>query len=290
MSGYMMIGMTDPGQIRLKNEDHIATQPDTGLAVLADGMGGHQAGEVASHLAVEVILRHLNDAYATDRGQSVESRLGHAVRRANAAIYEAAHSRPDYAGMGSTVVAVLVRNGNIVVAHVGDSRLYRLRASRLEQITEDHSVVQELVNRGLFTREEAQQSVGKNLVTRALGVDPEVAVDVTTLPCENGDTFLLCSDGLNDVVSDEEIGTTIVAAGSNLYTAAFRLVALANQRGGPDNISVILIRREEQAAAQDSSEEEIELDEEEPEEGTGDDGFRVSRDDDFLVDDNKDQR
>lgn len=285
MSGYMMIGMTDPGQIRLKNEDHIATQPDSGLAVLADGMGGHQAGEVASHLAVEIITRHLNDAYATDRGESIEARLAHAVRRANAAIYEAAHNRPDHAGMGSTVVAVLFRNGNVIVAHVGDSRLYRIRGKRMSQITEDHSVVQELVNRGLFTREEAQQSVGKNLVTRALGVDPEVAVDVATLPYENGDTFLLCSDGLNDVVTDDEIAKTVVDAGNNLYTAAFRLVALANQRGGPDNISVILVRREEQALDEESSEEEVELDEESADAESESKEFNISRDDEFIVDD-----
>jgi protein phosphatase len=278
MSGFLIIGMTDPGRIRLKNEDNIATRPDAGLAVLADGMGGHQAGEVASRMAVEVITRHLTDTYAPDRDQPLESRIGEAIRRANQAIHEAAHSRPDYAGMGSTVVVALFRNGNVAVGHVGDSRLYRLRAGRLEQITEDHSVVQELVSRGLFTPEEARQSVGKNLVTRALGVDPEVAADMATHPLERDDTYLLCSDGLNDVVEDADIGRVIAEAGANLYTAAFKLVALANERGGPDNISVILIRRDSMEA-QDTSKSSVTA--------ADDDEFAVSRDDPFFVDDDK---
>lgn len=244
MTDFMMIGLTDPGMIRTENEDSIGTRPEAGLAVLADGMGGHQAGEVASKLAVETIIKYLTDTYAADRKESPAKRVSEAIRRANATIFDTAHKHEEYAGMGSTIVTVMFRNGELVVGHVGDSRLYRLRQGKLEQMTEDHSVIQELVNRGLFTHEEARASVGKNLVTRALGVDAEVLIDVNAVPLEANDLYLLCSDGLNDVVSDEDITRILTASSENLYTAAFKLVTLANQRGGPDNISVILIRQE----------------------------------------------
>ncbi|MEK6770268.1 MAG: Stp1/IreP family PP2C-type Ser/Thr phosphatase [Pseudomonadota bacterium] len=244
MTDFMMIGLTDPGMIRTENEDSIGTRPEAGLAVLADGMGGHQAGEVASKLAVETIIKYLTDTYAADRKESPTKRISEAIRRANATIFDTAHKHEEYAGMGSTIVTALFRNGELVVGHVGDSRLYRLRQGKLEQMTEDHSVIQELVNRGLFTHEEARASVGKNLVTRALGVDAEVLIDVNAVPLEANDLYLLCSDGLNDVVSDEDITRILTASSDNLYTAAFKLVTLANQRGGPDNISVILIRQE----------------------------------------------
>jgi protein phosphatase len=282
MSTITMIGMTDPGMVRLENEDSIGTHPEAGLAVLADGMGGHQAGEVASHMAVDVITRYLTDPYPPDRDQPATSRVAEAIRRANRAIHEAAHARPECAGMGSTVVVTLLRDGMLVVGHVGDSRLYRLRAGQLEQITMDHSVVQELVNRGLFTLEEARQSVGKNLVTRALGVDPEVEADVAMLPLQPGDIFLLCSDGLNDVVGDNEIAETLNGSAANLYTAAFRMVALANQRGGPDNISVILARQE----MDESSNKDSDKMAQDRNKSAGEDGgneFNITRHDKFIV-------
>jgi protein phosphatase len=274
--------MTDPGMIRLENEDSIGTFPDSGLAVLADGMGGHQAGEVASRMAVDTIVRYLTDPYSPDRHQSIQKRVFEAIRRANKSIHETARERPECAGMGSTVVVTLLRDGQLVVGHVGDSRLYRLRAGQIEQITLDHSVVQELVSRGLFTLEEAQQSVGKNLVTRALGVDPEVEADVTTLPLQPGDLFLLCSDGLNDVVGDSEIAQTLNESTANLYTAAFRMVALANQRGGPDNISVILIRQETDepaGKAPDEAAREVSANTD----GDGNDEFNITRHDKFIA-------
>jgi protein phosphatase len=208
--------------------------------------------------------------------------VAEAIRRANRAIHEAAHARPECAGMGSTVVVTLLRDGMLVVGHVGDSRLYRLRAGQLEQITMDHSVVQELVNRGLFTLEEARQSVGKNLVTRALGVDPEVEADVAMLPLQPGDIFLLCSDGLNDVVGDNEIAETLNGSAANLYTAAFRMVALANQRGGPDNISVILARQE----MDESSNKDSDKMAQDRNKSAGEDGgneFNITRHDKFIV-------
>jgi protein phosphatase len=210
--------------------------------------------------------------------------VAEAIRRANSAIHEAAHARPECAGMGSTVVVTLLRDGMLVVGHVGDSRLYRLRAGQLEQITMDHSVVQELVNRGLFTLEEARQSVGKNLVTRALGVDPTVEADVATLPLQPGDIFLLCSDGLNDVVGDDEIAKTLNDSSANLYTAAFRMVALANQRGGPDNISVILARQEpDESAGKDADGTEQSQGQGEGGDENGDDEFNITRHDKFIV-------
>lgn len=245
MNSFIMIGLTDPGVVRTENEDNIGTRPEAGLAVLADGMGGHQAGEVASKIAVDTIIKYLTDTYAADRKESLSKRVSEAIRRANATIFDTAHQREECAGMGSTIVTAMFRNGELVVGHVGDSRLYRFRNGKLEQMTEDHSVIQELVNRGLFTHEEARASVGKNLVTRALGVDAEVLVDVNAVPLEPNDLYLLCSDGLNDVVPDEDIAQILADHSANLYTAAFKLVTLANQRGGPDNVSVILIRQED---------------------------------------------
>ena len=247
MNSFIMIGLTDTGVVRTENEDSIGTRPEAGLAVLADGMGGHQAGEVASKLAVDTIIKYLTDAYAADRKESLSKRISEAIRRANATIFDSAHQHEEYAGMGSTIVTAMFRNGELVVGHVGDSRLYRYRNGKLEQLTEDHSVIQELVNRGLFTPEEARASIGKNLVTRALGVDAEVLVDVNAMPLEANDLYLLCSDGLNDVVPDDDIAQILATQSANLYTAAFKLVTLANQRGGPDNVSVILIRQEDSA-------------------------------------------
>jgi len=298
MTAYTMIGLTDPGVVRTENEDNIGTRPEAGLAVLADGMGGHQAGEVASKLAVDTIIRYLTDSYAVDRKESPAKRISEAIRRANATIHSTAHEREECAGMGSTIVTALFRDSQLVVGHVGDSRLYRLRDGNFEQLTEDHSVIQELVNRGLFTPEEARASIGKNLVTRALGVDPEVLVDVNTVPVETNDLFLICSDGLNDVVSDPEIANVLKESSRNLYTAAFKLVTLANQRGGPDNISVILVRQEtgEDKPAQDKDRKKKKGEDQKPpkseesadkEKNDATDEFHISRDEKFIVDDDK---
>ncbi len=251
----LMTGLTDPGRVRPGNEDYIATRPEIGLAVLADGMGGHQAGEVASEMAVEVITRHFEDIFTkreqdprygrTDvaPGEPLEVHaVSEAIQRANAAIYEVAQMRTDYSGMGSTIVVALFYGDKVCVAHVGDSRFYRFREGRLEQITQDHSVVQELMSRGLMTAEEARTTIGKNLVTRALGVDPVVIPDVTQETLRDADTYLLCSDGLNDMLGDQEIGRILAENTTDLEEAAHRLVSLANERGGPDNISVILAR------------------------------------------------
>ena len=246
MSKLLIAGLTDPGRMREQNEDNIAMAPEAGLAVVADGMGGHQAGEVASRLAVEAITRHvvttLSEAKESSNGSIEVALVRDAIQRANQAIYEHAHAQPEYAGMGSTVVVTLFYDDKLCVGHVGDSRLYRFRDTILEQVTEDHSVVQELVSRGLVTAEEARQSIGKNLVTRALGVDPDVEADISEYDVYDDDIYLLCSDGVNDVLADGDIEMMLTEQGRDLETIARHMVNTANERGGPDNISVILVR------------------------------------------------
>ena len=243
----VMRGLSHRGRVRDENEDRIATQPDRGLAILADGMGGHQAGEVASRMAVDIIAGYFGDRperaggkhrAATASGQLVA--IADAIQMANSAIYQAAHTRPDYRGMGSTVVVAMFDHNRLYLGHVGDSRLYRLRSGSLEQLTEDHSIVQELINRGLYTPQEARESLGKNLLTRALGVEPGVEADTAAVAVRRGDLYLLCSDGLTDVVGDAQIAEILQAASGDVNTAAQRLVDRANAKGGPDNISVIL--------------------------------------------------
>ena len=252
MTTLTMAGLTDPGRLRPHNEDCIVLHPEIGLVVLADGMGGHNAGEVASRLAVDVMTRHCVSALAAEpdpaAGHDSEpcgrerDALHGAIEAANIAIHEMAHHNPECAGMGSTVVAALFQDDALCVAHVGDSRLYRLRDGRIELLTEDHSVVQELLNRGLFTPEQARQSVSKNIVTRALGVEARVQTDLSAHTTEPGDLYLLCSDGLNDVLTDMQIERLLAAHGADPNAAARRLVDAANQSGGPDNVSVILVR------------------------------------------------
>lgn len=246
MSALLITGLTDPGRIREQNEDCIVMTPEAGLVVVADGMGGHRAGEVASRLAVEAIQRHvvntLADSGAASGGSIEVALVRDAIQQANQAIYAHASVNPENAGMGSTVVVALFYGDKLCVGHVGDSRLYRFRDTILEQVTEDHSVVQELVSRGLVTAEEARQTVGKNLVTRALGIDPDVEADISEHDVYNDDVYLLCSDGVNDVLADGDIEMMLTEHGRNLETTAQHMVDTANERGGPDNISVILVR------------------------------------------------
>jgi serine/threonine protein phosphatase PrpC len=247
--GLQIVGLTDPGRMRSQNEDSIATDPKIGIAVLADGMGGHQAGEVASRMAVDVVTHHLSDVLSrhlasssAENGTPIEIHaVEEAIRFANTAIFEMARARPECAGMGSTIVVIVFFGNRFCVGHVGDSRLYRLRDGTFEQLTQDHSVIQELVTRGLLTHDEARQSIGKNLVTRALGVEATVTADIAAKTLQERDVYLLCSDGLNDVVSDAEIQQIVERDIDDLNAAARKLIAIANERGGPDNISVILI-------------------------------------------------
>ena len=242
---------THTGMVRAHNEDSIGNDPAIGLAVLADGMGGYNAGEVASGIAVALITKETRETLAQVAPHEVDRTsgkpmavkiLGNIIARANGSIFQAANSQPQYAGMGTTLVVALLADNHINVAHVGDSRLYRMRGDELTQLTRDHSLLQEQIDSGMITKEMARRSQNKNLVTRAVGIEPEVEADINTFEAVEGDTYLLCSDGLCDMVDDEDILLTLTSLSSNLPLAASQLVQMANDNGGRDNISVILIR------------------------------------------------
>jgi len=242
---------TDPGMVRSHNEDSVAADASIGVAVLADGMGGYNAGEVASGMATTVLTAELQQLLASGEGRVMNGDAGRAhaesilrteIAKANASIYQAAQSQPQYAGMGTTLVVALFYDNRVTVAHIGDSRVYRLRGDELVQITKDHSLLQEQIDSGMITPEQARFSQNKNLVTRALGIDPTVDAEIREYQTRPGDLWLLCSDGLNDMVSDEDIGMTLQALSGNLKLAAQQLVQMANDNGGRDNVSVVLVR------------------------------------------------
>src|SRR5512135_1698467 len=248
---FRCVGMSDPGRVREHNEDTIGTDADIGLVVLADGMGGYKAGEVASGISVRTVMSLVKDAVEREDlslhdDESGLNRPGillrDAIQRANKVIYQTARTQANCEGMGTTVVAGLFFDDKLTVAHVGDSRLYCQRNGELRQVTQDHSLLQELVARGFYTPEEAQRAAAKNYVTRALGVEPTVDVDVTEVPVLKDDLYLLCSDGLSDMVEDEDIHLTISTFGGNLETLAKQLVLLSNDNGGRDNVSIVVVR------------------------------------------------
>lgn len=243
--------LTDPGRVRDHNEDCIESRPDIGLFVLADGMGGYNAGEVASGMATSLISDGLQDAWSPrgvahlgrDEAKALSERLiNEQVARANSAIYTTSQNNPECAGMGTTLVVTLFYDNFLTVAHIGDSRLYRLRGESMEQVTRDHSLLQEQLDSGLITPEEAKLSQNKNLVTRALGIDPTVEPELHIYETQPDDTYLLCSDGLSDMVEDEEIRLTLITLKSNPNLTVQQLVQAANDNGGRDNISAMLIR------------------------------------------------
>ena len=248
-----IVNVSDVGLRRPHNEDSTLTDPAQGLVILADGMGGYKAGEVASAIAVTAIHHAVTAGLKrsgrnrADKGQGdglspVSLLVKQAVVDANNGIYATAQKEPQCQGMGTTVVVVLFHDSRLTIAHVGDSRLYRKRGANFAQVTRDHSLIQELIDRGLYTPEEAAKKTPKNLVTRALGIEPRVDVDVAEDKALPEDVYLLCSDGLNDMVADEEIHLTLSKYSANLLQAAEELVRLANSKGGRDNTSVILIR------------------------------------------------
>jgi serine/threonine protein phosphatase PrpC len=197
-------------------------------------MGGHNAGDVASRLVVETLTARLRAG-----GGAAPARLKRALAEANRRVHDQAQATAQQSGMGATVVAALFTPRRLLVAHVGDARLYRWRAGRLEPVTADHSLVQELVASGMLTAEDARRSPHRNVVTRAIGVGPQVAVELSSHPRRRGDRLLLCSDGLTDLV-DEAAIAALLAAGRPPEATALDLVALANERGGTDNVSVII--------------------------------------------------
>ncbi|MDO9282088.1 MAG: Stp1/IreP family PP2C-type Ser/Thr phosphatase [Methylotenera sp.] len=246
-----VVRLTDVGLLRDHNEDAIASDVTMGFVILADGMGGYKAGEVASEMAVLSITVDLKEAMINDRSnleavgfkKQSESRLIiDAVKQANEVIYHVSQTQSQCAGMGTTLVVGLFTNNKLLVGHIGDSRMYRLRGQVLMQITEDHSLLQEQIKLGLITPEQAKFSVNRNLVTRALGTDPEVELALNEYDVALEDVYLLCSDGLSDMVDDGIIQAALNEHSFSLAKAAEVLVQLANDKGGKDNISVILVK------------------------------------------------
>lgn len=242
---------SDRGLVRANNEDAVFVDPALGLAILADGMGGYQAGEVASALATSRLAEDFG-AYAAaclaaagdeiPDGQAMARQLLGEIAATNLAIYNLALSSPQYAGMGTTLVLAWFYDNRMLVAHVGDSRLYRLRERRLERLTRDHSLLQEQLDSGMIAPEEAHGAECRGLLTRALGVDPTVEVELAEHVVLPGDLLVLCSDGLNEMLDDDEIGELMAVEVDDPAQLAEDLVRRANDRGGRDNVSVIVVQ------------------------------------------------
>ena len=251
---------THVGRLREHNEDAVASDLSIGLVLLADGMGGYKAGEVASEIAVLMIAAEMTEAmqlqsriFKTKPILLPESNiLLNAIVRTNAAIYQISQLQAECAGMGTTLVVGVFVDNKLVLGHIGDSRMYRLRDELLMQLTEDHSLVQEQINAGLITTEQAKVARNKNLVTRALGIDPMVELELQEITVQVGDTYLLCSDGLTDLVGDEEIRKILLEANGNIAYAADQLINAANEQGGLDNISVVIAAVEKSFKAEKS--------------------------------------
>lgn len=252
MSNVDASGLTHAGMIREQNEDRIHLNHEDGLYLVADGMGGHAAGEIASDIAVQAVNefiihtrrdRELTWPYAYDETLSYDgNRLQTAIRLANNRIREAVEEKSEYQGMGSTMVSLLVNEDRTTIGSVGDSRVYRLRGGVLKLLTNDHSWVNEQMQEGMLTEEQARTHPFRNVVTRALGSDSAVEVDVRSGTAEAGDCFLLCSDGLSGMIEEEEIARLLAAAADTGAEAACKtLVDAANQAGGKDNVSVIIV-------------------------------------------------
>jgi protein phosphatase len=247
---FEIAARTDPGLLRSLNEDSIATVDALGLLVLSDGMGGYQSGDVASSMTTQVIVegltRGLQDKHKN--GSEVASLIEAVVKRANGAIYQEGQQRAQRVrnsqdqAMGSTLALLLFRNNQVTMAHVGDSRIYRLRENRLELLTHDHSLLQEQIDLGILSTEAAASSHNRHLVTRGLGLQAEVEVTLDACEALPGDIYLVCSDGLNDMVDNADIELVLKSLQANLPLAASQLVMIANDNGGEDNISVILAK------------------------------------------------
>jgi PPM family protein phosphatase len=241
---------TDPGLTRDNNEDSVTFDAATRLGVLADGMGGYNAGEIASGMATTFIKselgRWLSEAGKAANSREVRRAMEICVDNANRSIFNAANSNPQYSGMGTTLVVSVFQDARLLVGHIGDSRAYRLRNGEMVQITRDHSLLQEQLDAGLITPEQAATSLHKNLVTRALGVEDAVLLEVNEHRVEPGDLYLLCSDGLSDMIDDSAI-EAVLKTDASLPQKAIQLIESANAGGGRDNISVLL------ALASDSS-------------------------------------
>lgn len=245
-----IVGVSDTGRIRDHNEDSFASDHALGLAILADGMGGYRAGEVASAVAVTRVFRDTREGLVSlipgqvdqESGMRYESLvIQDAIQRANCEVYAAARDHTEYNGMGTTLVAALFYDNHLTCAHVGDSRMYAFRDDQMEQLTVDHTVVQEFIQTGMYSESEAKASFGSNLVTRALGVEERIEVDIHERSVLPGDLYLICSDGLTNMVSEAKIAK-VLAKKQDLGACAKRLTQLANKGGGEDNISIVLVK------------------------------------------------
>lgn len=251
-SNLEFAALTDVGLVRAHNEDAVAVSPAGGFALLADGMGGHLAGEVASGMAVTIIQQELerilrnnaNTASAAMR-QRLRGWMRDAILLANAGILETAQKQTACRGMGTTLVLALLYENMLYVAHVGDSRLYRLRGRTLQQLTLDHSLLQQQISAGRITPEQAARSKDRNVITRALGADLLLEIELHQHAFQPGDIALLCSDGLTEMVPDQQIADLLYANQSNLPHACAQLIASANAHGGQDNVSVVLMKARE---------------------------------------------
>jgi serine/threonine protein phosphatase PrpC len=236
---------TDPGRERSQNEDSVAFDAATGLCILADGMGGHNAGEVASGMAAAFIKSEMRTVLAGANRMApiaVKEAIAHAINQANFAIFNMSRTNPQYNGMGTTLVVAVFSGDALTLAHIGDSRCYRLRGNQMQQLTSDHSVLQEQIDSGLIAADHAMpRSPGQNLVTRALGVDESVQADINCFDLALDDLYLLCSDGLSDMVSDDAIAA-ILSSEALVEQKAKQLVVAANEGGGRDNISILLAK------------------------------------------------
>ena len=240
-------GYTDAGMRREYNQDHIGFDQELGIAVLADGMGGHKAGEIAAQMTVKFVLEKLQKFVLQKTSVSITGAqllefVSTTISSSNAEIFRTQQEQEAYKGMGTTIVATLVIGSHIYVGHVGDSRLYLYRNRKVKRLTKDHSVVQDLIDRGFYTEREAREANVGHVVTRAMGTKSAVDVDTAEVPRLPYDLLMLCSDGLTDMVSDWQIAETIAENITDLDLAAKKLIALANQNGGKDNISVILMQ------------------------------------------------
>ena len=243
----IIAGYTDTGIRRAHNEDTIAFNQSLGIAVLADGMGGHNAGEIASNMAVETVLEKLQNLHNRETSVPITSSqlleyVSNTISHSNSMIFNAAETTAGHKGMGTTLIAAVINGSTMYAGHVGDSRLYMFRGKVLSRITKDHSLVQELIDKGFYTEVEARKASVGHIVTRALGTKAEVDVDTIEQDIEPNDIFLLCSDGLSDMVPDWSIEETLAEGDNNLDRKAKRLVTQANRNGGKDNISVILMQ------------------------------------------------
>jgi len=251
LGALKIVVRTDPGLVREQNEDSVFADADHGLAILADGMGGYNAGEVASNMATTLLSSKLDAAFKATAAHQIDGRSGQPFARrclleqiaeVNSAIYRASEGQSQFGGMGTTLVAAVFCDDQVVVAHVGDSRLYRLRDETLVAMTHDHSVLQEQIDSGLISVEEARYALHRNLVTRAVGVDSELEVEVHVHPVRPGDVYLLCSDGLYDLVDEVEIQSALAMHPASLEAVATLLVQMANDNGGDDNVSVVVVK------------------------------------------------